>query len=79
MTLSFSPDGRRLASAGFDARIKLWDTEIGLELLTLNGHTSWIWVARFSPDGRKILSCSRDRTVRIWDASPLPPDLADRP
>jgi WD40 repeat protein len=79
VTLSFSPDGRRLASAGFDARIKLWDTEIGLELLTLNGHTSWIWVARFSPDGRKILSCSRDRTVRIWDASPLPPDLADRP
>ena len=71
MTLSFSPDGRRLASAGFDAKIKIWDTESGLELLTLSGHTSWIWKMHFSPDGRRILSCGRDRTLRIWDASPL--------
>ncbi len=76
MSLSFSPDGRRLASAGFGAKIKIWDTESGLELLTLSGHTSWIWKVHFSSDGRRILSCSRDRTIRIWDASPLGADAA---
>ena len=75
-TLSFSPDGRRLASAGFDAKIKIWDTESGLELLTLNGHTSWIWKTHFSPDGRRVLSCGRDKTLRLWDATPLGADAA---
>src|SRR5262249_24429270 len=78
-SLSFSPGGRRLASAGFDAKIKLWDPESGLELLTLAGHKTWVWTTSFSPDGRRILSCSRDGTVRIWDASPLPPEVAGSP
>jgi WD40 repeat protein/tRNA A-37 threonylcarbamoyl transferase component Bud32 len=75
-SLSFSPDGRRLASAGFDAKVKLWDTETGLELLTLIGHTSWLWQTRFSPDGNRILSCGRDQTLRIWDGNPLASDTA---
>ena len=52
-TLSFSPDGRRLASAGFDAKVRVWDTETGQELLTLAGHKSWIWKVHFSPDGQR--------------------------
>jgi WD40 repeat protein len=78
-TLSFSPEGRRLASAGFDAKVKVWDTETGLELLTLAGHKSWIWKMHFSPDGQRILSCGRDHTVRIWDGSPLPQEAASPP
>jgi WD40 repeat protein len=70
-SLSFSPDSRRLASAGFDAKVKLWDRETGLELLTLTGHTSWLWKTHFSPDGSRILSCGRDRTLRIWDGTPV--------
>jgi WD40 repeat protein len=78
-TLSFSPDGRRLTSAGFNAKVKIWDTESGLELLTLAGHTSWIWATSFSPDGRRIISCGRVRTVRIWDATPLPREATNPP
>jgi WD40 repeat protein/tRNA A-37 threonylcarbamoyl transferase component Bud32 len=75
-TLSFSPDGRRLASAGFDARVKVWDAETGQELLTLGGHKTWIWKIHFSLDGQRIVSCSRDCTLRIWDGRPLGPDVA---
>jgi WD40 repeat protein len=75
-TLSFSPDGRRLASAGYDAKVKVWDTETGQELLTLVGHKSWIWKMHFSPDGNRILACGRDRTVRIWDGRPLEADAS---
>jgi hypothetical protein len=62
-SLSFCPDGRRLASAGNARKIKLWDTETGLELLTLNGHKDFVFSACFSPDGRKLVSSSWDRTV----------------
>jgi WD40 repeat protein len=76
--LSFSPDGRRLASAGFDDQIRIWDTESGLELLTLAGHEHWIWAMSFSPDGRRIVSTSGDTTVRIWDSGALDAESSGR-
>src|SRR5262249_31351039 len=36
----FSPDGQRLATAGFDRTIKLWDLVTGREVCTLRGHTA---------------------------------------
>jgi WD40 repeat protein len=39
-SFSVSPDGRRLASAGSDSKVKIWDPETGQELLKLVGHAS---------------------------------------
>jgi WD40 repeat protein len=75
---SFSPDGRRLATCGFDAKIRIWDTETSQELLTLTGHRGWIWEVWFTPDGRRIVSGSSDGTIRIWDAGPLPSEAGFR-
>jgi hypothetical protein len=39
----FSPDGQRLASAGGDGTLKLWDARTGRELRTLRAHTSAVY------------------------------------
>jgi WD40 repeat protein len=62
----FSPDGRRLASAGRDEMVKVWDTATGQETLTLRAHTMIPSVA-FRPDGRRLASAGWDGTVRLWD------------
>jgi WD40 repeat protein len=36
-------------------------------LLTLTGHTDWIWSIAFSPDGQALASSSSDRTIKLWD------------
>ena len=57
--MSFSPDGKRLASAGWgDGRIKLHDAATGQELLTLKGRTDAVTSMAFSPDGRRLASAS---------------------
>jgi WD40 repeat protein len=67
--VAFSPDGKRLASAGRDQTVKVWDVASGQETLTLKGHTDWVTSVAFSPDGMRLASASYDRTVKIWDAS----------
>jgi len=67
-SVSFSPDGQRIASGSYDDTIKLWDAETGEELGTLKGHTNWVNSISFSHDGRRIVSGSEDNNVKLWDA-----------
>ncbi|KAJ3217508.1 Notchless protein 1 [Clydaea vesicula] len=63
----FSPDGRYLASAGFDKSVKLWDGKTGKFLTTLRGHVGAVYQVAFSPDSRLLISSSKDSTCKIWD------------
>ena len=68
-TISWSPDGTRIASAGNDGSVQVWDAHAGDTLFTCQGHTGRIRSVAWSPGGRFIASASEDRTVQIWNAT----------
>jgi WD40 repeat protein len=69
-SVSFSPDGQRIASASKDHTIRVWDAATG-EVVAgpFTGHISWVNSVAFSPDGQRIASASADHTIRVWDAA----------
>ena len=66
--VAFSPDGRRLASASWDASVRVWDVDTGEALGVLNGHTDGVLTVDFSPDGTLLATGGDDNTVRLWDS-----------
>ena len=69
MSVAFSHDSARLASASDDRTVKIWDASSGECLQTLKGHSNWITSVAFSLDSARLASASDDHTVKIWDAS----------
>jgi WD40 repeat protein len=72
-SLSFSPDGKRIAFGCYaDASVRLWDVAQGKELFTPRGHCGPV-VAKFSPGGRRLATLGADGTFRLWDLTASPP------
>jgi WD40 repeat protein len=67
-SVSWSPDGGKLASGTSDDTIKLWDSQTGNLLQTLEGHDDMVNAASWSPDGGKLASGSSDYTIKLWDS-----------
>ncbi len=71
VSLSWSPDGRLLATAGQDTLVTVWDTRQWRKLRVLKGHGVKIWTVAFSPDGSTLASGGdiADPQLRLWDVA----------
>ncbi|KAG0001041.1 hypothetical protein BGZ65_003846, partial [Modicella reniformis] len=65
--ISFSHDGRYLASASADRRIIIWNLETFEPMQTLQGHEDKVTCCVWSPNDSQILTAGNDRAVNLWD------------
>src|SRR5207302_7539046 len=73
--ISFSPDGKTIASAGTDKEIRLWDADTDKDIRTLSGHKNPVATLAFSPDGKQLASAGFGGQIYIHDLSKSVPKL----
>ncbi|KAL3479406.1 WD40-repeat-containing domain protein [Aspergillus californicus] len=66
-SLSFSTDGKLLATGTFFTPVYLWDTATWMVKHTLNEHSHSILQVKFSVNGQLLASTSDDGTLRLWN------------
>jgi WD40 repeat protein/serine/threonine protein kinase len=68
LALSFSDDGRFLASGSLDTTVIFWEfTEDGANPTVLSAHAEAVTSVAFSPDSTLLLSGGRDDMIAVWN------------
>jgi WD40 repeat protein len=76
-SVAYSPDGRRLVSAGGRSmqqpvgEIRIWDMLTGYELGSFLDQAVSYYGVDFSPCGKRLAAVGADGKVTIWDGTPL--------
>mmetsp|Transcript_26117 Transcript_26117/g.84538 ORF Transcript_26117/g.84538 Transcript_26117/m.84538 type:complete len:286 (-) Transcript_26117:1235-2092(-) len=65
---AFNKQGDQFITGSYDRTCKLWQTETGEELLTLEGHRNVVYAIAFNnPWGDKVITGSFDKTCKVWN------------
>ena len=68
-SVSFSPDGTRLAIGAEDGTAGVWSLSTREELASYAGPTAAVTSMAFVPGGESVLTASNDGVLRLWRAS----------
>lgn len=69
ISISFSPDGKRVVSGSVDNTLRVWELETGRQICPpLVGHENSVHSVAFGRDGDRIVSLANDFTARVWNA-----------
>jgi WD40 repeat protein/tRNA A-37 threonylcarbamoyl transferase component Bud32 len=68
--LCFDRSGTRLATAGAEGIVKVWNVVEGRMTHLIRAHRDWAAGVAFSSDGRRLATSGQDGIVRIWDIGP---------
>lgn len=66
---TFSPDGKRIATASWDASVRIWDADTGQELARLVGLEERVLRVAFSPDGSLLAAGDMLGNVNVWSTA----------
>ena len=66
-SVTFSPDGKFLASGSAEKTVKVCEIGSWRKVATLRGHEGYVFSVTFSPDGKFLASGSGDKTVKLWE------------
>lgn len=70
-SVSYSPDGKWIASSGQDGLLRLWSVVEEKLTRSLQAHQAEIVCVRFSPNGKLMATASADQSVAIWEVATL--------
>ena len=69
LSVSFSPDGRYVATGGVEGKLRIWDAQTGkLVGAPFTAHAGDLVHISFSPDSRTVATSGADGVVRLWDS-----------
>ncbi|WP_422733830.1 hypothetical protein ACN26Y_28270 [Micromonospora sp. WMMD558] len=64
--VTWSPDGRYLATASRDMTARIFEAASGRSVAVFSGHQAMVEAVAWAPDSRRITTGGRDRTVKVW-------------
>jgi len=75
ISLTFSPDGKRVAVGDYTGRALLLDASNGKTVFEMRAHPDCIWSLAYTPSGRKLVTGSADQSVKVWEVGTKQPLL----